>query len=180
MVSQSTTADTKQIRLDRLREFAIVDAYADSLSNYLGDTFRLKHTENLDRSAVYVLKEHGIVHESEKDLGRVIDWELTEYGADLTRTLIDDEEEIAVPILTDDTLSAIERHPVLLLDFPSDTEEEWMALDFALNSSLLACLRRNGLIEREQQRTGVPDVWTVTEKLIEVQEYLSNQGVEAE
>jgi len=154
---------------DRLRQFRLANEHVETLSDLEGSTFRCKHLDEFGRSELYTLKSAGLVEDSGSDWGRVIDWELTDDCKAVLEAISADE--VDTPFLSEYVLDTVERHEDLLQALP-ESESTFEASDFELNASLLAALRRAGLIERETKRTGAPDTWSVSDRTMRLRDFL--------
>ncbi|NHX41413.1 MULTISPECIES: hypothetical protein [Haloarcula] len=154
---------------DRLRQFRLVNEHVEMLSELNGSTFRCKHLDEFGRSELYTLKSAGLVEDSGSSFGRVVDWELTDDCEDVLEAISVDE--VDTPFLSEYVLDTVERHEDLLQELP-ESESTFQAADFELNASLLAALRRAGLIEREVQRNGSPDTWSVSDRTMRLRDFL--------
>lgn len=155
--------------LNFLSKVSLVNKHADELEAE-DDLFRVKHSD-LDRGGVYSLRNEGLVMDSGRDFGRVIDYEITRVCEDILELIHEAKVDEAL-ILDEYQLDVLERNVETVHRLPDDTSSSFTGAEFSLNSSLLASLRKAGFLELEEERVGGANLWSVMERTVELNDFI--------
>jgi hypothetical protein len=175
----SATESTEELNLfeetgiEKLEMLSVVDEYYEELEPVAEQSmFRLKHCE-LDKSALYELKNADVIEDSGREMGRPTDWQLTETGDSMLELVVDGCGQYYA--FSRDAVELFDRHSGLFRGLPSSTEEHFEASEYDLNSSLLKALREAGLLVRVEKNVGAPDVWRLSDDAIRAKSLIFGQ-----
>jgi hypothetical protein len=147
--------ETSADRLRLLEQLVIANQQPAVLDELQGG-FRFRAI-GLDRSTLLQMRYAGVIEDSGIEMGRSIDWQLTDEGRHVVECV---QNGIEIDI-DEETIETVDRTLGTLSSLPTD--DGFLARDYDLNSARVRSLHDRGLIERAESRPGCADVWQLSD-----------------
>lgn len=141
--------------------------YREFLRANSGDTFRLKHTDEIEFADLQFMRAKFLIEE-EESMGRPTDWTPTERADYLDSALPDDFE------ISPDEANALLKAGTDVFELPPASAPKWRmrATDAYIDGPRLGVLCSADLIESVDRPTGHPVRWKTSERLDEIRAVL--------